>query len=131
MPDAEGSLELDLIAAALRAESANLVTFVEALAVKLEEAVPGLVEVERGRGGLRGRRRVHKLAIDAGGERLELVAPGGDTIQARRARVSGGIVLKTEPIDIDEWMHEVSAALAREAARNGRTRAALERLLMA
>jgi hypothetical protein len=40
-------------------------------------------------------------------------------------------VLKTEPIDMDEWMHGVSAALAREAARNGRARAALERLLMA
>jgi hypothetical protein len=130
MPDAEGSLELDLIAAALRADAANLVTFVEALAAKLEEAVPGLVAVERGRGGLRGRRRVQKLAVDAGGERLELV-PHRDGIEARRARVSGGIVLKTEPIDMDEWMHGVSAALAREAARNGRARAALERLLMA
>jgi|SRR5579884_1966042 len=122
--------QFDLLAASLRAQSSDLNTFVEALAVKLEEAVPGLVEVERSRGGLRGRRRVRMLAVDAGGDHLMLVCDGGD-VEARRARVSGGIVLKSEPIEIDEWTAAVSSALAREAASNGRTREALERLLMA
>lgn len=131
MPDLPEPPHFDLLAASLRSQSADLETFLEVLAVKLEEAVPALVEVERARAGLRGRRRVRKLAIDAGGDRLELVSEGGEVIQARRARVSGGIVLKTEPIEIDEWTTDVSAALAREATRNGRTREALERLLMA
>jgi hypothetical protein len=130
MSDASEPLELDLLAASLRADAADLGTFIESLAVKLEDAVPGLVVVERAKSGFRGPKVVRKLAVDAGGDRLELVSAGGDRVEARRAHISGGIVLKTEPIDIDNWMVELSAALAREAGRNQRTRQALERLLL-
>ena len=130
MSDASGPLELDLLAASLRADAADLGTFMETLAVKLEEAVPGLVTVERVKSGFRGPKVVRKLAVDAGGDRLELVSSGGDRVQARRAHISGGIVLKTEPIGIDDWMVELSQALSREAGRNQLTRQALERLLL-
>ena len=45
--------DLDLLAASLRADAGDLEAFVEALAVKLEAALPDQVEVER-RGGLLG-----------------------------------------------------------------------------
>lgn len=130
MSESSEPLELDMIAASLRADTADLGTFIESLAVKLEDAVPGLVEVERAKLGFRGPKVVRKLAVDAGGDRLELISAGGDRVQALRAHISGGIVLKTEPIDIDNWMVELSEALAREAGRNQRTRQALERLLL-
>ena len=57
--------------------AATSATFVEALAVKLEEAVPGAVTVERRREGMFGPKLVRRIAIDAGGQRLELRAPGG------------------------------------------------------
>lgn len=130
MADLPEPLHLDLMAATLRADAADVGSFVEALAAKLEAAVPGLVEVERRRSGLRGPKVVRKLAIDAGGDRLELVSEGGDRVEARRAMISGGIVLKTEPIEFDDWLDGMSAALGREAARNQRTRRALEQLLL-
>jgi len=130
MSEADGSLELDLLAASLRADAGDLGTFIETLAIKLEEAVPGLVEVERVKSGFRGPKVVRKLAVNAGGDRLELLSQGGNRVEARRARISGGIVLKTEPIDVDDWLTSVSEALTREAARNQRTRQALERLLL-
>jgi hypothetical protein len=125
-----GPLELDLLAASLRVDSANLGTFVESLAAKLEDALPGLVRVERGREGLRGPKQVRKIVLDAGGDRLELRRGGGDSVQTVRARVSGGIVLKTEELDIDAWMTALIEALSNEANRNERTRRALERLLL-
>ncbi len=44
----------------------ELGTFVEALAVKLEEAVPGSVRVQRRRDGLFGPKLVRRIALDAG-----------------------------------------------------------------
>ena len=48
----------------------------------------------------------------------------------RSARLSGGIVLKNEPLDTDQWLAALSQALAAEAKRSETTRKALERLLM-
>ncbi len=130
VPDADGPFELELLTASLRAGAADLHAFVESLAVKLEEAIPGLVRVERARAGLRGPKLVRRITVDAGGNRLELVSEGGERVQTRRARVSGGITLKTEPVEIDAWLTELSGSLAREATHSERTRQALERLLL-
>jgi hypothetical protein len=128
--DESDSLELDLLAASLRADLGDIGAFVEGLAVKLEESLPGVVQVERAKQGFRGPKFVRRIALDAGpGERLELRREG-DRVQTLRARTSGGIVLKTEPLDVDAWLTELTAAVAAEAGRNERTRQALERLLM-
>ncbi len=126
----DDSLELDLLAASLRSGAEDLSTFVESLATKLEDAVGSLARVERGRQGIRGPKLVRKIAVEAGGDRLELVRDGANRFVTRRARVSGGIVLKTETLDIDAWLQSLSEALASEASRSERTRQALQRLLL-
>ena len=68
------------------------------------------------------------MTLDAGGQRLELVREGTG-VQARRARLSGGIVLKSETVDTDTWLAALGGALADEARRSQTTREALERLL--
>src|SRR6202162_2205549 len=125
-PDA---LDLDLVTASLRADTSDLQAFVEALAVKLEDLLPGRIRVERRRGGLRGPKLVGRITIDAGDRRLELVNDRG-VLQTRGSRVSGGIVIKTELLDIDAWLAAVSEALFAEAGRSEKTRQALERLLI-
>jgi hypothetical protein len=131
MASSEGDpLELDLLAASLRTDSDDLGTFIESLAVKLEQALPGLTRVQRGRRGLVGAKEVRAISVQSGDQQLELIRDGGNRVQARRARVSGGIVLKTETIDIDSWMEALTALLAAEAAHNERTRQALARLLL-
>ena len=123
-------IDLDLLAASLRADSGDVSAFVESLAAKLEDALAGRVKVQRSRHGLMGPKAVRMIALDAGGERLELVRGEGDAIETRRARTSGGIVLKTEALDTDTWLAALGEALAIEAQRNERTRQALERLLI-
>jgi hypothetical protein len=122
------NLDLDLLAASLRADTGDLGAYVESLAAKLEEAVPGRVRVYRWRERLFGPKRVGKIALDAGERRLELTYQGG-ALEARAAKTSGGIVIKNETIDVEAWVAALSATLAAEAARSDRTRQALERLL--
>jgi hypothetical protein len=121
-------LDVDLLAASLRADASDLGVYAEVLAAKLSEALPGAVQVERGRSGLFGPRHVRRITVDAGGERYELRADGG-AVQTFCARTSGGIVLRTEPVEADEWLGRLSVALAAAAQRSQSTRQALERLL--
>ena len=127
-PDQPGELDIDLIAASLRADGSDLNAFVEALAVKLEEAIPGGVRVERQRERMLGPKLVRRIAVDAGDQRLEL-RRDGSSIQTTCSKVSGGIVLKSGQVSTDEWMAALGQALAEQARRSQATRQALERLL--
>lgn len=125
---ADGGQDLDLITASLRADTTDVSTFVEALAVKLEDAIPGLVRVSRVRGRMFGAKQVGRITVDADGRRLEL-RRSGDGIETTSSRLSGGIVLKTEAVDTDTWLTALGEALAEQAKRSQTTRQALERLL--
>jgi hypothetical protein len=123
-------LDVDGLAASLRADSDDIDVYVESLANKLELVLPTAVRVQRGRRGMFGPKLVRKIAVDAGDVRLELVRTGDSVIDARRCRLSGGIVLKSEALDMEAWVRAVVEALAVEAGRSERTRQALERLLI-
>lgn len=126
---AANGLDLDLLAASLRADASDLQAFVESLASKLEEAVPRRVLVERRRSALMGPKRVRRISLDAGERRLELSFDAG-ALETYCSRLSGGIVLKRETLDTDAWLTAVGEALSAEAQRSETTRQALERLLI-
>ena len=122
-------VDMDLLAASLRADSSDLSAFVENLAAKLEEAVPARVRVDRRRSGMFGPKAVRSVAVDLGDRRLELRTDGG-RVETRCARLSGGIVLKNDVLETDQWLAALGDALAAEASRSETTRKALERLLI-
>jgi hypothetical protein len=124
----DNSLDIDLLAASLRADTSDLGAFVEGLAAKLEAAIPGGVRVERRRAGMLGPKQVRRIQMDAGDRRLELSSDGA-RIETRCATLSGGIVLKSDQLDTDAWLVALGEALADEARRSQSTRQALERLL--
>ena len=122
-------VDIELVAASLRADSSDLEAFVETLATKLEDVIPSGVKVERRRAGLLGPKLVRRVTVDAGDRRLELRARD-QTIETVSARLSGGIVLKSERLGIEAWLTALGESLASEARRNETTRRALERLLI-
>ena len=127
--DADQNLDVDVLAASLRADAADIGEFAELLAVKLEGALPALTRVERRRAGLRGPKRVRRIEVALPSERLELQSEDG-SVRASCARVSGGIVLKHEPIGLDDWVQRLSQALAQEAEHSQQARRALGDLLI-
>ncbi len=121
---------MDLLAASLRADASDLNAFVESLAAKLEDAIPGNVTVQRSRRGMLGPKDVRRIAVDGGDQRLELVRGPGESVQTMCSRLSGGIVLKRDTLDMDAWLAALGATLADEAQRSRQTRQALERMLL-
>jgi hypothetical protein len=102
-------IDIDLLAASLRADAADNAAYVEVLARKFEDAVPGLVNVTRAR-KLRGIGPVREIALEAAGKRLSLTADGNRLTAVSRT-VSAGIVIKSQEITIDQWLEELARAL--------------------
>ena len=120
--------DFDLLAASLRADSQDLEAFVEALATKLEGSFPERMRVDRRGGRFGGRRRVERLAVELDDHNFELEREHAE-VNCRRRNVVRGIVLKNDELSLEQWIDELSAALARAAGETERGREALQRLL--
>lgn len=128
-PEESSSTDLDLVAAALRADLSDISAFVEGLAARLEQALPGLVQVKRAKQGFRGPKVVTEISVETDDGLLSLQRDGGQ-LRTVRAKSSGGIVLKTEKLDIDAWLAALTTAVAEQAQRSERTRLALQQLVL-
>ena len=128
-----GEDTFDLAAAGLRGDGAELAVSVEVLAAKLEQALPGQARVERRGAGLlgRGAKRVRQVRVELGGAGgiCYQLAVDGTRVEGFRERQSGGIAIKREPLDPNEWIAALTADLRAEAERSAQARAALEELL--
>jgi hypothetical protein len=121
--------DVDLLSASLRADAADLSAFAEAFARRFEEALPGRTKVDRQRRGLLSREKfVSRVALDVDGCRYFLHVRGG-SLETTRCPVSGGIALKSETLDLPQWIDDLTAALGREAQRSGEAQQALQRML--
>jgi len=119
----------DLVAASLRADTTDLNAFVEALAVKLEGALPDSVRVDRRGGGLLSRgKRVRRISIGMDEARYDLERVG-ESIEASRCDEVRGIVIKSERLGLDEWIDALSRELTNRAQQSERSMLALQRLL--
>ena len=119
----------DLVAASLRADTTDLNAFVEALAVKLEGALPDSVSVDRKGAGLLSReKRVRRISIGMDEARYDLERVGG-SIETSRCNEVRGIVIKSERLGLDEWIDALSRELTNRAQQSERSMLALQRLL--
>jgi hypothetical protein len=118
--------DLDLVASALRADAADVDAFFDVLVGKLELVLPDQVEIERGGLLRRGAPSAVSVAL---GDRVYEARRERKRVACRRRTVVRGIALKSEELDLDEWIEGLSAGLVDEAARSERARTALQGLL--
>jgi hypothetical protein len=121
---------LDLAAAEVRADRADLQALVAALAVRLEEALPRMVSVKRRRvGGFRSKdTEVEAISLVVADSRFELRrTPAG--FECTRHAVVRGITLKREQRPLAEWIEDVVRAVTQTAAVGEQARIALEGLI--
>ena len=121
-------LSFDLLAASLRADARDLGTFLEALAAKLEDALPGAVAIHRQGGFLKRDHPAQNLKVSLGDHdfAIERVGTG---VRCSVAHTIRGISVKTESVELEQWIEALSRDLAEHAKENTRARLALERLL--
>jgi hypothetical protein len=137
VPDPTGSgIELpgeerdfDLSAASLRASSGDVRTFVDVLADKLDQALPGRVKIQRRAVRLLSKQKqVTAIELDLGETRYLLEARDG-AVETRCATAVRGIVLKSAAVSLDAWIDALLRELANEARTSEQARLALEQLV--
>jgi hypothetical protein len=129
-PSADDPLSASTIAAGLLKDYAgDRQMFLDLLARHLEEAVPEQLTVKRG-GGLFARSRpIQAIEVDLGDDRFALTVGPRGTLAATRTRVSRGIALRTEELDVEAWLNQLASALHEFAQTHAGAMDALRRRL--
>ena len=131
-PDApaDPAFALDLAAASTRNDQVDTLAMIEALAVRLEEALPRLTRVKRRRvGGLLSKRsEVESIDVALDEQRFQLARTRAG-LQCTRHTVVRGITLKREEVPVQQWVQELVEEVVRTAAVGEQARIALEGLV--
>jgi hypothetical protein len=127
------ALSFDLVAAALRADSADVAVYARVLTDSLGEALPpGVVDIDRERtmsDRMRGRPgEVSKITVRLGEQVLTLVNQRGRLI-AEICKEVRGVVLSRRPAPVDEWLAELARGLVAYADQNAQAAQVLRRLV--
>jgi hypothetical protein len=130
------AVPVELVAAALRADAADVQTLVRVLGNTLGDALPaGMVEVQRSRSmsdRLRGREG-DPVAVTVATADVRLTLVGGEHrhegVRAEAQRVVRGVVISRQDLTVDQWVSEVARVVSELADRNADARRALTRWL--
>ena len=133
MTEPGDALSLDLVAAALRADSADAAVYARVLTDSLGDALPeGVVTVDRERSvsdRMRGRPgEVAKITVRLGDQLLTLAVRRGQPV-AEICREVRGVVLSRRPVPVAEWAAELARALLAYADQNAQAAQVLRRLV--
>ena len=135
-PDAPGSPDgpsLDMVTAALRADSADLAIYARVLTESLGEALPpDCVTVDRDRSmsdRMRGRPgQVSKITVRLGDRVMTLGVQRGAPVAEVCSEVRG-VVLSRQQVPMGVWTQELARALVAQAEQNAEAARALRRLV--
>jgi hypothetical protein len=127
------SLSLDMVTAALRADSADVAVYARVLTESLGDALPpGWVTIDRDRSvsdRMRGRPgQVSKITVRMGERVMTLGVQHGAPV-AEICREVRGVVLSRQPVPVGAWAEELARTLVAHAEQNAQTAQALRRLV--
>jgi hypothetical protein len=133
MTDPDARPDLDMVTAALRADSADAAVYARVLTESLGESLPpGCVTIERDRSvsdRMRGRPgTVSRITVRLGERIMSLAVRHGEPA-AEICREVRGVVLSRQPVPVQEWAAELARALVDYAAQNAQAAEALRRLV--
>jgi len=133
VPGASGEVSLDMLMAALRADSSDVAIYARVLTESLGEALPpGCVVVDRERSvsdRMHGRPgTVSKVTVRLGDQVMTLGVQRGAPA-AEICREVRGVVLSRQPVQLGQWVAELARALMTHADQNAAAAQALRRLV--
>lgn len=124
------SLEVDILAAALRQDRHESGDLVEFLAKKLELSLPQQTTIARGGNFLAKEHPVKEILVRFNDYHYQILRTRHGTVTAKVMQLVRGVVLKTTEISLYVWTDEVAAQLAQLAAQSAQTRAALDKFVL-
>lgn len=128
------SPSLDMLTAALRADSSDISIYARVLTESLGDALPPqCVSVERDRSvsdRMKGRPgTVTKITVRLGDQVMSLATVRGAPV-AEICKEVRGVVLSRQPVAIGQWAQALAQALMSYAEQNAATAEALRRLVL-
>ena len=134
MSEPPDALSLEMVAAVLRADSADVAIYARVLTESLGDALPpGCVTIDRVRtmsDRMHGRPgEVSKITVRLGDQVLSLGVQAGREPAAEICREVRGVVLSRQPVPISQWASELARALVAHAEQNAQAAEALRRLV--
>jgi hypothetical protein len=132
MEPADGP-DLEMVTAALRADSADVAVYARVLTESLGGSLPaGVVTIERDRSvsdRMRGRPgEVSRITVRLGERVMSLAVRSGQPV-AEVCREVRGVVLSRQPVQIQDWAAELARALVSYAEQNAQAAEALRKLV--
>ena len=133
MMEPADSPSLDMVTAALRADSSDIAIYAKVLTESLGDALPAnCVIIDRNRSmsdRIQGRPgAVSKITVRLGEQVMTLRLTGGAP-DAEICREVRGVVLSRQPVQVGQWAAELAKALVSHAEQNAQTAEALRRLV--
>lgn len=123
-------MEPDVLAASLKQgfeESQDLLDF---LALKFEGPLSQLMTVHR-KGGLFAKKgSVHEIILRFDDRHFQIARDARGFVSTKIMKEVRGIVLKTEAVEVDEWVRQLAGELARQAERSAALRTALSQFIL-
>jgi hypothetical protein len=133
MTNEEARPSFDMVAAALRADSADVATYARVLTESLGDSLPpGCVTVQRERSmadRMRGRPGQAQRITVRLGERVMTLGISRGQPAAEICHEVRGVVLSRQQVQLNEWAEELARALVDHAGENARAAQALRRLV--
>jgi hypothetical protein len=129
VPDTDDAgLGFDMLAASIRADAAELGTFLNVLGRKLLSALPGQVNCIHEKKRFRESDKVRRIELSLEDLRFEIEDAGGRLV-AMVSHVVRGMRLRSDEVPLDVWIEQLSRKLAEAAANSAKSRDAIASLL--
>jgi hypothetical protein len=133
MTEHDDALSLDMVTAALRADSTDVAIYARVLTQSLGEALPAdYVTVDRERSmsdRMKGRPgEISKIVVRLGDLQMTLGVRNGQPV-AEVCRAVRGVVLSRQTVPIQEWAATLASALVSYAEQNAQAAQALRKLV--
>jgi hypothetical protein len=123
------SFDLEMAAASLRADGSDVGILVKVLADQLGDALGSRMEVQRAGGRFRKSDKVRSIRITMDGDQFDAEVDG-PTLRCTIGHSSGGIRIRSQKVDVDEWLARLLTVLKAEAANSQAVRHALESMVI-
>lgn len=125
----DDSYDLALAASSLRSNSSDVHALLKALCAELSDTLGERLHVERAGGRLHKSEAIASVHVTLGPDAFDAVIEGS-SLRCSVGHSSGGIRIRSETVDTEEWLVRLLGALKVEAAHSESARQALENIVI-